>query len=129
MKPGDAPKDENQEDLERLQLALKASNEGIWDWSPGRRDIFYSRRVLEFLECGNTRAPNLFLPPHDSIYPEDRAAFERALSQALDQSGPQTLAVDVRVRTGGACWRWLRVRGTVVRDRAGNAIRIAGSMI
>ncbi len=129
MKPGDAPDDGTQEDLERLQLALKASNEGIWDWIPGRKEIFYSRRILEFLECGTTRAPNLFLPPHDSIHPEDRASFERALSQALENGGPQTLAVDVRVRTGGATWRWLRIRGTVVRDRAGEANRIAGSMI
>jgi sigma-B regulation protein RsbU (phosphoserine phosphatase) len=33
------------------------------------------------------------------------------------------------VLTGGGTWRWLRIRGTVVRDREGRALRIAGSMI
>ena len=115
--------------LERLELALRASNEGIWDWWTDKKEIYYSRRILEFLECGKDRAPNLFLQPHDSIYQDELATFERAVSQALQDSGPETLAVDARVRTGGGYWRWLRIRGTVVRDRAGKAVRIAGSMI
>jgi len=114
---------------ERLELALRASNEGIWDWWTNRREIFYSRRILEFLECGDHRAPNLFLPPHDFIHEQDREAFERALAQALDTGGPETLAADARVQTGSGDWRWLRIRGTVVRDREGHALRIAGSMI
>lgn len=115
--------------LERLELALKASNEGIWDWWTDRREIYYSRRILEFLECGKKRAPHLFLAPHDSIHPDDRRAFEMALTQAMQDSGPETLAVDTRVRTGGGDWRWLRIRGTVVRNRDGKVYRIAGSMI
>ena len=114
---------------ERLQLALRASNEGIWDWWTGHRDIYYSRRILEFLECGENRAPNLFFEPFEHIHPEDQPAFRRALQQALGSGGPEILAVDARVRTGGGSWRWLRVRGTVVRDREGHCLRIAGSMI
>jgi sigma-B regulation protein RsbU (phosphoserine phosphatase) len=115
--------------LERLELALKASNEGIWDWWTDRADIYYSRRVLEFLECGGERAPHLFLQPAGCIHPEDLPRFERALSQALMPGGPETLAVDARVRTGGGDWRWLRIRGTVLRHRDGRPCRIAGSMI
>jgi sigma-B regulation protein RsbU (phosphoserine phosphatase) len=115
--------------LERLELALKASNEGIWDWWTDRKEIYYSRRILEFLECGKDRAPHLFLPPHECIHPEDRRAFQLALEQAMQDSGPEKLAVDVRVLTGGGDWRWLRIRGTVVRGRDGKTYRIAGSMI
>lgn len=115
--------------LERLELALQASNEGIWDWRTDERQIFYSRRILEFLECGKDHAPNLFLPPYDCIFSEEKPAFERAVTQALSDGGPETLAVDARVRAGGGDWRWLRIRGTVVRDRNGKALRIAGSMI
>ena len=115
--------------LERLELALRASNEGIWDWWTDQPTIFYSRRILEFLECGKDRAPNLFRPPFDHIWLEEREPFERGVSLALLDGGPETLAVDARVRTGGGTWRWLRIRGTVVRNRDGQAIRIAGSMI
>jgi phosphoserine phosphatase RsbU/P len=116
-------------EADRLELALRASNEGIWDWMTAERKIFYSRRILEFLECTGSSAPNLFLPPHLPVHHLDRPAFVRAIGQALDPKGPETLAVDARVQTGGNDWRWLRIRGTVVRDREGNAVRIAGSMI
>ncbi len=115
--------------LERLELALQASNEGIWDWSTDQKQIYYSRRILEFLECGKDNAPNLFLPPFAQIWPDEREAFIRAVSLALLDGGPETLAVDARVRTGGDFWRWLRIRGSVLRNRDGRAIRIAGSMI
>jgi sigma-B regulation protein RsbU (phosphoserine phosphatase) len=115
--------------LERLELALRASNEGIWDWQTHSREIFYSRRILELLECGKDRAPNLFLPPFEHLWPEDREVFERGVTHALLDGGPENLAVDARIRTGGNHWRWLRIRGTVVRNRDGRAIRIAGSMI
>lgn len=114
---------------ERLELALRASNEGIWDWWVGEQAIYYSRRVLEFLECGNQRAPHLFLSPGDAILPEDLPAFERALRESLQVGGAELFASDARVLTGSGGWRWLRIRGTVIRDRTGNALRLAGSMI
>lgn len=119
----------NSEDAGRLVLALRASNEGIWDWWIGKPEIYYSRRILEFLECSSAAAPNLFLEPHGMIHPEDRPRFSQALANALDPSAPELFAADCRVKTGGGRWRWLRIRGTVVRDREGRALRIAGSMI
>lgn len=124
----DIPNHKNLE-TDRLELALRASNEGIWDWLTHERKIFYSRRILEFLECTGSSAPNIFLSPHLPVHQLDRPAFVGAIAQALDPKGPETLAVDARVQTGGNGWRWLRIRGTVVRDREGNAVRIAGSMI
>ena len=123
------PQDRDAVKLERLELALKASNEGIWDWWTDRHEIYYSRRILEFLECGRKRAPNLFLAPHANIHPDENKAFSMAVAQALQDGGPETLAVDARVHTGGGDWRWLRIRGTVVRNRDGKVYRIAGSMI
>lgn len=117
------------EDAERLCLALKASNEGIWDWWVGKPDIYYSRRILEFLECAEAAAPNIFLSPHEEIHPDDRDRFARALANVLSPSGPELFAIDCRIQTGAGHWRWLRVRGTVVRGRGGEAQRIAGSMI
>lgn len=114
---------------ERLELALRASSEGIWDWQVNEEKIFYSRRVLECLECGDQNAPNLFIPPHKCIHPADEPTFARVVARAMEQNGPETLAIDCRVITGSGEPRWLRIRGTIVRDRAGHATRIAGSMI
>lgn len=117
------------EAAERMVLALKASNEGIWDWKPAENDIYYSRRILEFLECAQLAAPNLFLPPYALIHDDDRAEFRARLECVLEAEGPELFAIDCRVRTGSGGWRWLRIRGAVVRDRDGHVQRIAGSMI
>ena len=115
--------------LERLELALRASNEGIWDWRVGSHSIHYTRRILEFLECGDGHAPNIFLAPFGHVHADDRPAFAHVIDAVMAPGGPETLAVDTRVRTGSDAWRWLRIRGSVVRDRGGVATRIAGSMI
>lgn len=117
------------ENPDRMELALRASNEGIWDWWVGERQIYYSRRILEFFECSGAVAPNLFLAPHEQIHEEDRGRFAAALEGVFLTAGPDLLAVDCRVRTGTGEWRWLRVRGAAVRDREGRAVRMAGSMI
>ncbi|TAE75465.1 MAG: PAS domain S-box protein [Verrucomicrobia bacterium] len=129
MTPSEAPRPNGTEDWERLALALKASNEGIWDWWVGRDDIYYSRRILEFLECGPGSAPNLFQNPHEVVHPDDRDRFTQALRNVLNPAGPELLAIDCRLRNGAGGWRWLRIRGTVLRSRLGEAERIAGSMI
>ncbi|MEM1085850.1 MAG: SpoIIE family protein phosphatase [Verrucomicrobiota bacterium] len=113
----------------RLELALRASNEGIWDWWTDKNDIYYSRRILEFLECGDRQAPNFFTPPHRTVHADDRERFTSTLKSALEPGGPEYLSIDCRIHTGSDEWRWLRIRGTVVRDRDGRATRIAGSMI
>ncbi len=129
MSHPDAPIGSLPEDADRLALALKASNEGIWDWWVGKPEIYCSRRILEFLECSPTSAPNIFLEPHEQVHPDDRPRFTQALKNVLNPSGPELFAIDCRLRTGGDRWRWLRIRGTVVRSREGGAQRIAGSMI
>ncbi|MGE9270594.1 MAG: SpoIIE family protein phosphatase [Verrucomicrobiales bacterium] len=113
----------------RMELALKASNEGIWDWWTDSRKIYYSRRILEFLECGGRNAPHIFLPPHEVVHEDEREDFERALRRALDPAGSELFSVDCRLRTGSGGWCWLRIRGSVVRDSSGKTTRIAGSMI
>ncbi len=114
---------------DRLELALRASNEGIWDWNLQESTIYYSRRILEFFECSEKNAPNIFVPPHIQVHASDRQTFTESLEEALQIGGPETLAVDARIQTGSDGWRWLRIRGTVVRNREGIATRIAGSMI
>jgi sigma-B regulation protein RsbU (phosphoserine phosphatase) len=114
--------------FERLEFALRASSEGIWDWNVGSNEIYYSPRASGFFGNGAT-PPNVFLPPHDRIVETDRPAFAQTISRALEPSGPETLAIDSRIITCKGDTRWLRIRGTIVRDPDGAPIRIAGSMI
>ncbi|MDP4721415.1 MAG: SpoIIE family protein phosphatase [Akkermansiaceae bacterium] len=116
-------------DPERLELALRASNEGIWDWLTHETTIYYSSSILGFLGLGDAQAPNIFLPPYLSVHQEDRPRFASSMAAALAPGGAETLSSDVRIRNASEGWCWLRIRGTCMRDESGKTVRIAGSMI
>ncbi len=113
---------------ERLELALKASNEGIWDWDFTTGEIYYSNRVLMFLGYGLIGAPNIFAEPEDHVHPDDLREFERKLDRVVSRNG-RLFALEPRIRTNGGEWKWFRVRAVAVRDQEGTVVRMVGSLI
>ena len=81
---------------DRLELALRASNEGIWDWDLGSDEITYSGRILRFLNYRRHEVPHLFRTP-DLIHPDDREEFE-GVPYAPEPYTPELEAM----ATGGA---------------------------
>ena len=115
---------------DRLELALRASNEGIWDWDIGTDEIHYSGRILRFLGRRREEMPHLFRAV-DLVHEDDRENFVESLRDVIKTGGNDLLAVEprLRVRKGEGDWHWFRIRGVVVRDDGGHALRLAGSMI
>ena len=113
---------------DRLELALTASNEGIWDWNVRTGEIHYSGRILRFLGYRRNEMPNLFTDL-SWVHDEDRAGFEASLKAVLAPDGDQRLAVEPRGRGAKGQWKYYRIRGIVVRNEEGEGVRIAGSMI
>lgn len=115
-------------ELERLRLAQSASLEGIWDWDLQADTLYRSPRVLEFFQdCSDP--DTLFTSPFSAIHPDSREEISRVVDHALRPDGPPILAIDARIANDPAEPRWLRIRGTIVRNPAGKVLRIAGSMI
>lgn len=113
---------------ETLELVLKASNEGIWDWVVGSDEIYYSDRIYEFLGFAESEAPNFMKHPELLLVPEDADYLEHILSLTLMDDDEELFAVDCRIVRPDSRVCWLRVRGVVVRED-GEAKRIVGSMI
>lgn len=113
---------------DRLQLALRASKEGIWDWDLKAGTIDYSIRALRFLGCRKDDAPNIFIKGSGLLDEESMKAVEEALRRVNDE-GEDLFAVEPKITTRQGLARWFRIRGTPVRDDEGQVIRIAGSMI
>lgn len=114
---------------DRLELALQASNEGVWDWYVGNDDIYYSDRVLKFLGYPKESAPNIIAEPTQHFHEEDIEDFQTSLANALSPDAEDNLATDCRYRHPNGDWHWLRIRGVVVRDDDGKATRVVGSII
>ncbi len=113
---------------DRLELALRASNEGIWDWDIPRDEIHYSGRILRFLGRRREDMPHIFRE-EGVIHVDDRVEFVRRLAEVLRPGADDLLAVEPRLLNAKGEWHWFRIRGVVVRNEDGEAVRLAGSMI
>ena len=113
---------------ERLDLALKASNEGILDWDLQTGEIYYSNRLLGFLGYGRFGAPNILEEPEKHVHPEDLARLTRKLNRVLYRGG-KLFADEARIRTNSGEWKWFRARALPLRDDDGTLRRLVGSLI
>jgi len=113
----------------RLDCAFKASNEGLWEWEIGSGEVFYSPRILTFLDYKEGEAPNIFKDPAGAVHEDDLEEFRKELDQILSDPHMELFAIDARVRKRGGEWCWLRIRGVPLRDENGELKSLAGSII
>ena len=113
---------------DRLELALKASNEGVWDWDLEKDELFYTNRVLGFLGFGRYDAPNIFKKPDEHVHPNDLSEWKRQMASVFD-GDDELFAMEPRIRDAAGRWKWFRVRGVPRRDGEGKVIRLVGSLI
>lgn len=112
---------------ERFQLAVRGSNDGLWDWNVQTNEVYYSERFRELL---GYVSPEEFPPTVgafiDLVHPEDKERVWGAVQDHLNHRTPYD--VEYRVRTRAAEYRWFRARGQAVWDSTGRAVRMAGSI-
>ena len=111
---------------ERYNLAVKGSNDGLWDWNVITGDIYFSPRFEQLLGFDELELGTSINALLSRVHPEDRAATDAALSNHLDHGAP--FDVEMRLQTKSNEYRWFRSRGQSVRDMSGRAHRMAGSI-
>jgi diguanylate cyclase (GGDEF)-like protein/PAS domain S-box-containing protein len=111
---------------ERYNLAVKGSNDGLWDWNIITGDIYFSPRFEQLLGFDELELGTSIDALLSRVHPEDRAATDAALSNHLDQGAP--FDIEMRLQTKSNEYRWFRSRGQSVRDMNGRAHRMAGSI-
>ncbi len=115
------------ESEQRYALAVSGANDGIWDWNVRDGTAYFSARwkaILGYPECDVSERMAEWL---ERIDPRDRERFDEALTQHLEgHSG--FFECEYRMVTRGGEVRWVAARGVAVRDAAGAASRMAGSM-
>lgn len=114
---------------ERLQLVLRGTNDGWWDWDLRTDQCLVSQRWIEMLG-GSSQEPQLLQGFWlDRVHPADRTAFEHVLRQTLNPAGAATLEQEVDlVQENGQALPVL-VRGTASRGPDGEAIRCSGTIL
>src|SRR5437868_1844233 len=109
---------------ERYDLALRATNEGVYDWNIADGTIFYSDNVYRVLG-----APAAMKTPEDwrrRIHPDDRSRYDAALVEHF-KGRTERFECTYRYAVSDGSWRWARQHGIAVRNAEGRAIRMIGA--
>ncbi|MEM7264061.1 MAG: PAS domain-containing protein, partial [Planctomycetota bacterium] len=73
---------------ERLELGLRGTNDGLWDWNIATGEVYYSPRFLEILSVDKSS----FLPEIESVFarlhPEDMARTQHEVDYHLVERKP-----------------------------------------
>jgi diguanylate cyclase (GGDEF)-like protein/PAS domain S-box-containing protein len=112
---------------ERYSLAVRAANDGIWDWDLARDRIYLSTRwraILGGPEDSQDEPPAAWF---DLVHNDDLEPLHAAIRAHISKRS-QNLEIELRMRHRNGSWRWVLVRGLATRDAQGQATRLAGSL-
>ncbi len=114
------------ESEERWQLALKGSNDGIWDWNLKTNTVFFSTRWKEMRGFAEGEIGNHLDEWLKRIHPDDVEGVLQAIIDHLAKKTPFFTA-EYRVQRKDNSYMWILDRGQALWDEEGNAVRMAGS--
>ncbi|WP_024304137.1 EAL domain-containing protein [Pseudogulbenkiania sp. MAI-1] len=114
------------ESEERLNLAVSGSDYGIWDWNIVDGSVYYSPRFKAMLGLAEQELEGTAAAFWARLHPDDEAPTRQAVERHL--AGEGGYDVEYRLRTRSGEYRWFRARGQALRDKAGQAVRMSGSI-
>ncbi|HVS70716.1 MAG TPA: PAS domain-containing protein [Phycisphaerae bacterium] len=110
---------------ERWELALRGTQDGIWDWDIVNDQVYWSPRAKEMIGYGEHEIDTREAV-RELMHPDDREAAWTSVVAQLQGEGNH-LEVEYRLRHKGGGYRWVLARGLILREAAGKAVRVVGS--
>ena len=112
--------------VERLDLAVQGSGDGLWDWKIPENEVWWSPRYKELLGFDEEKQDGVPEPWQARLHPEDRSWVLQKLSAHMEGKAPYH--IEYRLRTDSGGYRWFNTRGQAIRDENGKTIRMSGSI-
>jgi diguanylate cyclase (GGDEF)-like protein/PAS domain S-box-containing protein len=114
------------ESEERYALAARGANDGLWDWDLRSGEGYFSPRWKAMLGFMDSEIGNRVEEWFSRVHHEDIANLKAEIQSHLDGHSPH-LETEYRMLHHDGAYRWMLIRGMVVRDAEGRAYRMAGS--
>jgi diguanylate cyclase (GGDEF)-like protein/PAS domain S-box-containing protein len=114
------------ESEERYALAVRAANDGLWDWNLKKGQIYYSPRwkqMLGYTEEEISDNPNEWF---NRVHPDDIAQLRNNISVHIKGLSAH-FECEYRIQHSNGSYRWMLSRGMAVIGPDKAAMRLAGS--
>ncbi|WP_263786331.1 PAS domain S-box protein [Salinibacter grassmerensis] len=111
---------------ERLELAIGGAGLGTWDWDIETDEVIFNQQWAEMLGYSLEELDFRFEIWEELVHPDDLSAAAEALDAHLAGT-TDFYQQELRMRTKGGDWKWIRAVGRAVeRDAQGTPTRAAG---
>jgi PAS domain S-box-containing protein len=113
---------------ERFELAVRGSQDGLWDWDLQTDEVYYSPRWKSILGYEDHEIAHHINEWDVRLHPDER---ERVVAANLAHINGDTpyYEYEYRLRHKDGTYRWILARGVALRDANGKAYRMAGSHV
>ena len=113
---------------ERFELAVRGSQDGLWDWDVQTNEVFFSPRWKSILGYDDHEIAHHLDEWDRRLHPDER---ERVLAANYAHINGTTshYEYEYRLRHKNGSFRWILARGVALRDDSGKAYRMAGSHV
>ncbi|HNT78617.1 MAG TPA: PAS domain S-box protein, partial [Anaerolineae bacterium] len=113
---------------QRLVFALKATNDGLWDWNLLTNVAYFSPQYYRMLGYEPDAFPANYENWRALVYPHDIEGCEGALQDAIAHG--HDFDMEFRLRTQAGDWKWILGRGRVIEtDLQGRPVRMVGTHV
>lgn len=111
---------------ERYEVAIRGSNDGLWDWDLTTNEVYLSPRWKEMLGYEDHELANRVEEWERMVHPDDVERKNLVLKEYL--SGlRENYEIEHRLLHRSGSYRWILARGASVRGPEGELVRMAGS--
>ncbi len=114
---------------EQLDLVIRSTQSGIWDWDLASGVTYFSPRFQEILGFADDAGFERLFSLAEWLHSEDRDRVLAARRSAVESAGAGNYGIEYRLRHRNGGYVWVSDQGIVVRDDTGSAVRFTGSII
>lgn len=112
-----------------LELAVSASNTGLWDWNLRTGEVYYSPVWKEQLGYAAHELGSTFGTWESLLHPDDRPGATQRVDDFLTSPAEKNYENEFRMRHKDGSYHWILARGEKQCDAKGTPIRMSGSHV
>lgn len=113
----------------RFKMAMKATNEMIWDWEIETDSVTRSKGYKSIFGYDTNQATSVHAFWLTKVAPEDQAKIKASLEKVLQNPRKKKWKLEYRFIKADGTTAYVVDRGYILRDKDGKAIRMIGSVL